>query len=93
MWYDNPPVTETDDVSENIEACIVGESGQHWHHCFSYSPNNLQTFAVTEGMCMGVNHGGTSPQEFGVGWEMLMQIVPTDFVMFQNLQHQIACIF
>jgi len=46
-------------------------------------------FLVTS---MGVNHGGqgTSTPTFGVG--TLMQIVPPDFVMFQNFKHQIACI-
>ena len=33
---------------------------------------------------------GTSPPDFGVG--TLMQIVPTDYVMFHNFKHQIACI-
>jgi len=42
-------------------------------------------------MSVGVNHGGTSPQTFGVR-ETLMQIVPPDFVMFQNFKHHIACI-
>ena len=43
---------------------------------------------------MGVSHGGrgsvTSPPEFGVSGT-LMQI-PPDFAMFQNFEHQIACI-
>ena len=42
---------------------------------------------------VGVNHkgGGDESSEFGVG--TLMQIVPSlNFVIFQNCNHQIACI-
>jgi len=39
---------------------------------------------------MGVNHGGRVL--YNLEWGTLMQIVPTDFVNFQNLKHQIACI-
>ena len=44
------------------------------------------------GIGMGVNHGGrgTSPQN--LEWGTLMQIVYLDFVMFQNVKRQIACI-
>jgi len=42
---------------------------------------------------MGVNHGGTGEESSNnLEWGTLMQIVPTDFVNFQNLKHQIACI-
>ena len=39
---------------------------------------------------IGVNYGGRGNRPQNLEWGTLMQIVPSDFVMFQNFKDQIA---